>query len=325
MGDTDRHHLVSKGYLRAWRPAGEQQRVLVRVLPGVTAELIGIASICVKKHWHSTFRADGSRDRTIETNLSRLEGAALPVVRTLAITGSVEAEDRVHVAFFLSTLSMRGTTLRQTLRDKGVEVGEDYLSEHPDAEPTVRLEQEQHRAGPRALETLFSLIAPLTASMLASMHWRVYRDPSAGLATSDHPVVYLNRDAVLTTESPLANENIDAVFVALTPGALLVGSWLHGADHEIEDAPGELVEWFNQSVLSQADAHFVEPPVFTPLDDGAPPLPDIDLNHDVRRIAAAKRALQVTETAPDAASIALALWVEGDYRLLATFDSCDSA
>lgn len=321
VGDTNRHHLVSQGYLRAWRPKGEKKRVRVRLLPATVARLIGTADICVKTHWHSTIGPDGSRDRTIETNISHLEDVAIPMVRTFAVSGFTSDEDRVVLAFFLSTLSMRGTTLRQDLRDRGVEVGEEYLREHPDAGPAVRYEQERHRSGTRALETLFTEVAPLAASMLASMHWRVYRDPAAGIATSDHPVVFLNAEAQLTTESPLANENIDAAFVALTPTTLLVGSWLRGPDHVIQDAPSGLVAWFNQAVLAQADAHFIEPPTFALLPTETPPLPDIDLTHDSERIAAAKGALRITANAPDAAQLAMAIWADGTYRLRATFQT----
>ncbi len=295
----------------------------VRLLPATVTQLIGTADICVKTHWHSTVGPGGSRDRTIETNLSRLEGDAIPMMRTFATTGSISDEDRVVLACFMSTLSMRGTTLRQELRDRGVEVGEEYLREHPDAEPAVRHEQERHRTGTRALETLFAELAPLAASILASMHWRVYRDPAAGFATSDHPVVFLNADAELTTESPLANENIDAAFVALTPTALLVGSWLRGPDHDIQDSSSGLVAWFNQAVLAQADAHFIEPPAFTPLPTDTPPLPAIDLTQDAERIAAAKGALRITEKAPDAAQLAMAVWGDGTYRLRATFETPD--
>lgn len=284
-------------------------------------QLIGTADICVKTHWHSIVGPDGARDRTIETNISRLESDAIPLIRTIATTGYTSDEDRVVLAFFLSTLSMRGTTLRRELRDRGVELGEEYLREHPEAEPAVRDEQERHRTGTGALETLFTEITPLAASILASMHWRVYRDPTAGFATSDHPVVFLNADAELTTESPLANEIIDAAFVALTPTALLVGSWLGGPDHEIQDSPSGLVAWFNRAVLVQADVHFIEPPAFTPPPIDTPPLPGIDLTQDKERVAAAKGALRITEKAPDAAQLAMAVWANGTYRLRATFET----
>lgn len=319
VGQAIRHHLVSRGYLRAWRPNGEKQRVLVRVLPSVDARLVGIADICVKTHWLSITELDGSRTRIIEKSLSQLESDALPHLRTLAKTGRVDPASRVAVGYLLSTLSIRGTTIRQALRDEGVAIGEGYLRANPSAEDAVRWEQEQIRTGSRALETLVLVLGPLTASMLTSMQWRIYRDPRGGFATADQPIIYRNSTTGTTAVSPIDNENIDAAFVALSPSDLLVGSWGAGPDPAPEEAPPGLVIWFNSALYAQTDTHFIEPPSGDAiLSHERVDFPDLGLTNDGSRLSAAWKGVRATEKADDPGVIIYTQWVKGGFRLYTT-------
>src|SRR3954447_16782811 len=92
------------------------------------------------------------------------------------------------------------------------------------------------------------------------MHWRVLRATDAKFATCDQPLAFYSRGEHRTTGSPLTRGNVDAVFVALSPTALLVGAWQRGADCGFSDAPAGLAGWFNGVLLAQSDVHFIEPP-----------------------------------------------------------------
>lgn len=314
MGESKRHHLVSRAYLRAWCPEGETELVNARILPSVDSKLIGTAHICVKPDWHAMARPDGSLDRSIELDLAaNVEGPGLTAVRKLTRDGAVAPEARFEVALFLASLAVRGTEVRQQIISAGLEVGEQYLSENPGAAEGVRWEQGFHANGTRGLEVLFSLLFTVQTSILMSMHWRVLRATDARFATSDQPLAFYNRKEHRTTGSPLTPGEVDAVFVALSPTALLVGSWRRGADYGVCAAPAGLAGWFNGALLAQADVHFIEPPGGCSTTDPRDPLPELGLTTDKERLERTWRCVRYTADERHDGSIAFIRWDRGRY------------
>lgn len=176
MPESRRHHLVSRAYLRGWRPPEERDRIMVRCLPDVEARLLGTADVCVKTDWNTLTQPDGTRDRSIEEALAtRVESRGIPALRDLAEGRYISWEARFDVAVFLCSLAARTPDIRDQLRVAGLNLGEEFLTDHPDAEDAVRWEQRFHGDGTRGRETAFSIIASVHTSYLTSMHWRVLR------------------------------------------------------------------------------------------------------------------------------------------------------
>lgn len=319
---SERHHLVSQGYLRAWRPDGETVRVRAVILPRTEPKLIGIDHLCVKPHWLSVTGDDGERDDTLETQLGIFEGNALPLLRAFAATGFAPATGRINIAYLVTSLAIRGTTLRGDLRAEGIAAGEQYLAENPDAvQDPIRWEQEQHASGDLALLTSFELIAPHHAAWLASMHWALYRDPRGGFMTADQPVVHVldtHTEEPRTSPTPLCQGQLDAIMVALTPWLLLVGSWRAGPDSPVELAPIGLPGWFNQRLQDQTDRHLIYPPSAAPRSSPRVRFPEVSLRRDSTRLDAAVEARDATEELDDPAGMVYVRALDGEYRLFTT-------
>jgi hypothetical protein len=283
---------------------------MVRCLPSVEARLLGTKSVCVKTDWNSLTQPDGTHDRSLEHTLAtRVESHGSPALRDLAEGQSISWEARFNVAVFLCSLAARTPEVRQQLKVAGLNIGEKYLADHPDAEDAVRWEQRFHDDGTRGLETAFSVIASVQTSYLASMHWRVLRTSDASFATADHPIIYYDGSARRTVSSPLTPGNVDAVFVALTPRSLLVASWLHGADHGAVDVPQGLADWFNNTLLQQTDVHFIEPPDGLSTSSETPTArPDLDISADRDRLARAWRCVRYTADENQRHPIAMTRW-----------------
>ncbi len=238
----------------------------------------------------------------------------MTAVRKLASDGTVEPEARFDAAVFLASLAVRGTVVRQQLISAGVEVGEQYLSENPHALEGVRWEQRFHTNGTRGLEILFSLVITAQTSILMSMHWSVLRATDAKFATCDQPLAFYNREEHRTTGSPLTRGNVDAVFVALSPTALLVGSWRRGADHGVSNAPAGLAGWFNGALLAQSDVHFIEPAEACSTTDPDAPLPELGLTTDDERLKYTWSCVRYTADERHAGSVAFIRWDDARYR-----------
>lgn len=315
MGISRRHHLVSRAYLRAWCPEGETERVNTRILPGVGAKLIGTAHICVKPDWHAITRPDGSLDRSIEQSLATdVERPGMEAVRRLASDDPLELRARFDAALFLASLAVRGTEVRQQLISAGVDVGKQYLANNPHAFEGVEWEQRFHTNGTRGLEILFSLVISVQTSILMSMHWSVLRATDAKFATCDQPLAFYSRKQRRTTGSPLTRGDVDAVFVALSPTALLIGSWRRGADDGIRDAPAGLAAWFNGALLAQAHVHFVEPSEGCSTTDSKAPLPQVALTCDDERLEDTWRCVRYTADEGPPSRIAFVRWTGTRYH-----------
>jgi hypothetical protein len=316
----ERHHLVSRGYLKGWLPDGETQRVRVRLLPSREPKLIGVNDICVKPWWLAVRDSAGNRDVTLETQLGKIETRAIPRLRQTLATGFVPAQSRINFAYYLSSLAARGPRIREDMKRWGVEVGEEYLNDHPDAEVPVRAEQNRHLTGEPALLLIFDLVVPMHAAWLTSMHWAFYRDPRAGFATSDQPVLHLcvDADAPVTSPTPLYRGNLDAIMVALSPSVLFVATWRPGPDAAPQTAPIGLPAWFNQQVHDQAYRHFVEPPEVPVRMNKRVALPELDLRRDTRRFVVAAQARQDTLDLRDPAGMVYVRYVNNEYRTFTT-------
>lgn len=317
----ENHHLVSRGYLKGWLPAGETRRVQVRLVPAQETKLLGLRRVCAKPWWLAVRDGAGGRDVTLEIQVGKIENQAIPLLRRALRDGFVPAKSRINFAYLLSSFAARGPRLRDDMKHWGVEVGEEYLSDHPEAEQPVRAEQDRHRTGDPALLMIFDLVVPMHTAWLTSMHWAFYRDPRKGFATSDQPVLHVSG---LTCESPVASAtplykgDMEAIMVALSPEILFVASWRPGPDAQPVLAPIGLPAWFNQKLHEQTYSHFIEPPAVSVRMSERVAFPDIDTARDPARYRAAADARQETLDLRDPAGMVYVRHVHGQYRTFTT-------
>lgn len=319
MSEPRRHHIVPEGYLKHWCPQGETVRVNARILATGKAAPIGVGSLCVQEWWLAREGEDGGRDLAIEKDLARVEGEALELIREAAMTGRFASVERLRVAYFISSLTARSYELRDVLKQQGVDVGEEYLLEHPHAEESVRWQQDRHLTGDLSLRTIFDLVVPHHAAWINSMHWALYRDPNAGLFTSDQPVVHVQgarAGTVSTSVSPVdaGAGDLDAVMVALSPSVLLVSSWRGGEDHDAGEMPDGLGNWYNAQVHRLAEHHLIEPPTSSGNVDMDAKLPPIDLSRDPERYRMALWARDETAKLDDHNGMCFVLAEDAGYR-----------
>lgn len=319
---SERHHLVSQGYLRAWRFDTNDPRVRAVVLPASEPKPIGIDDLCVKSHWLSLNGLDGERDDILETQLGIFEGSALPILTNVLADGFVQPALRIKIAYLFASFAVRGTTLRAKLQAEGKAVGEQYLLDHPDAnEDAIRWEQAQHANGDPARLTSFELIAPHHAAWLASMHWALYRDRRGGFMTADQPVLHVlnaHAGAPETSPDPLTPGSLDAIMVALSPEIVLVASWRAGPDTSVVHAPIGLPAWFNHRLRQQAYAHVIYPPSAAPRISPRVRLPELEIHPSRSRFNAAVEAREATLRLNHPTEMVYVRWVDGGYQQFTT-------
>ena len=144
-------------------------------------------------------RPDGSLDRSIEQSLATgVEGPGLDGGPHTGSRGHPRARCAVRRRLISGFTRRPGNSGPEQLISAGVEVGEQYLADNPDADGGGEVENGASTPdGTRSLEILFSLVITVQTTILMSMHWRVLQ--SNRCKSSPPPISHLSCTAGRTT------------------------------------------------------------------------------------------------------------------------------
>lgn len=230
MTNAKQHHYVPRAYLTAFTapntPDGHEPFLWVYERDRGTPFARAPKKVAVERHYYAANLKDGTKQTGVEELLSRVESAAIPVLRRLA-TGDdpavVSEDDRAWVAFYVSLQTVRIPRFRTSVEGSMADVmGKVSVMSATHADYFVRaMRDAYHIKGKRRpddamiekarqfilskewtlrVDRLSSLqqmvpLAAETAQYAYRMHWRVLEaPPGVQFLTSDAPVVRVSTE-----------------------------------------------------------------------------------------------------------------------------------
>lgn len=246
MPGQKRHHFVPHFYLE--RFATEHERVLERRRDGA-GFVTNCDNVAAESGFYDITLLNGEKSKAVEDYLSRVEGAAAEVIRSIDGSMSVPSpgsEERVALSEYLGLQISRTPEHRERTqfplkvsefldgRDITLELVTEFLEQiHLGFPPTdgeargafnytsFLLQDPASVTKERSMELMFQT-AEAVAPRLASRHWCVEHDRKGRLVTSDTPLMLWKRPSPSDAYQGVGVENTDEIRFPLDPTKQLV-------------------------------------------------------------------------------------------------------
>lgn len=244
------HHFVPKFHLRRFTDATQRRELIWVYERGKDKpELRTLDHVAAQKNYYTLEAEDGTKLQEAEAILSRVEGLAAPILRSLDENRSLSKEDRSTIALFLAFGCLRTpkfrdaaddwyreslTVFMRKLASDPVEFAETVKSTETalgralgDPEELRRVVTEERieiKTRPEySIKVMFE-DAFEHAAMFENMIWSFRdADEDTPLVTSDNPVV-LNNETVLEGHGPPTPLALEVVF-PISPRVVLLATW----------------------------------------------------------------------------------------------------
>lgn len=276
---TEHAHVVPAGYLRGFGSRLDPSSPAI-VLAARTASdgridgNISVRDAAVRSHFYAFEDAAGGRNSAAEYELSKLENAAVPVIRAISDgVWPLPPADKAILAEFFGLLLIRGPRWKRF----HAELAEQFLAETAPnliAEIPGATAEHLERFGDRLrsdatwIERMFSL-SHKSAAALGSMQWNLIRFARPVLCTCDHPVVLWlgdgqpHKPAVVPMNTGLLNTL--EVRIPVTATSALVLTWADTDDARVSGRREDASQ-INVFTVAQSEYHWfhrpgTEPPI----------------------------------------------------------------
>jgi len=163
---------------------------------------IGIRDAAVRTNFYRRTRPDGTRIDDIEWSLSKLEQAAVPVLRQVTTLWPLGNENKAALAALFAYQTIRGPRWMEWHNDETRAFFEEARDTTETEEHAALDQTERHLLTDTARLIRMLALGPKVTNVLGSMHWSLVAFPSPWLATSDHPVVLWPIDQASRAPSP---------------------------------------------------------------------------------------------------------------------------
>jgi hypothetical protein len=148
MGRRKRHHLVSRGYLKAWTDRDGRISYIDKVTQSV--KLIGTKDAFVAPKFLTLDRGDGPSDE-LETAFGRVEQAALPLLRMWG-SGADSPEHQAAVKAVIALHFARSDAIRRVYPSLWDETVAEYADDAESDEELIAAFIDEHDRQPRSGE-----------------------------------------------------------------------------------------------------------------------------------------------------------------------------
>jgi hypothetical protein len=260
-------HVVSAGYLRPW---ADGPQIAMRLIGRERSVPAGVLDVGVRTNFYRRERPKtGEKIYDTEWSMQQAENAALKIVRSLASRWPLSNEDKPRVAQFFGLQHVRGPAFK-AWHEEYNRPKVDALRNDPVGTtvptPGVSPEEAAAKGAQHYTSDTFRLVQMLknarsVAVAFGSMHWTLVSFTQPRLVTSDQPVVVwpLSRGRAKPCPNELNTGVTDTleVFVPITPGLLLMMTWLDGPDRpDVISGAGRHISTANAFVVANADVQW---------------------------------------------------------------------
>jgi Protein of unknown function (DUF4238) len=259
MSKPRRIHLASRCYVRGWADNG---RVFVQASDlSLEPEPRTVASVGWRNAW---WGADAGLSRAAEAMIQRVEDAAAPILREIAVRWPPSRDDRATVAQFMAIHTVRTPAWRDTYNAISVEAISEELRRGRRKEEVEKAAVQRFLSDQFRVETLLKQI-PRVGSVFMSMQWSLIRFAEPLIASCDQPVVFVpHASSGWHPVQPMPRSGFmetAEVRFPIDPWHVLLLSWTPQPDN-IDMARGEFrhAADVNRTTYAQADRHWFHRP-----------------------------------------------------------------
>ena len=230
----------------------------------------GVRDVGVRTNFYRRQRPKtGETIYDVEWSMQQAESAGLSIVRSLASRWPLGTEDKSRVSQFFALQHVRGPAFK-AWHEEYVQPTIDALRSDPVGTTTptpgrsaeeVATDVIEHYASDTLRLVKMIKSARSVAVAFGSMHWTLVSFTKPRLVTSDQPVVVWPQSRGRARPCPNdlnagVTETLE-VFVPITPGLLLLMTWLGGPDQpDVVKGAGRHIATTNAFVVANADAQW---------------------------------------------------------------------
>ncbi len=236
MGQTKRHHFISRFYLNGFADShlskGDKRFLWMYEKDGGLIRKVSTKNAGVMKDFHTLEFRDQEKDtQSIEEFLSPLEGACAEIVRTLESDHELDSLQKNQFSHFIAVMLVRVPNYRRQARrylSRKREQDEDFA--HVDSSFADDLFWEEVADSGWKLAIMDS--ARKYATLISRMRWFIARSTDGHrFVTSDNPVYYNvpGRSPKQAYSSGLLSKDVSLTF-PISKHLAVVAGWGNGED-----------------------------------------------------------------------------------------------
>ncbi|MEX1142216.1 MAG: DUF4238 domain-containing protein [Thermoleophilaceae bacterium] len=256
-------HIVARSHLREWAHEG---KVGVGWIDRDGPELLPPAEIAVRRGFYREQHPDGSTSDVLDPAMSRVEGAAIEIIRDLENRWPLDPSARSCLAEYMALQILRSPAWREWY-SQAIGVATDKIrATDPERKPHVLRGAAALMELDTARHDLLVGNVPRIGTLLANMRWTILRCGKPRLATSDHPVVPVpfsaERLMPMAAFPPQGLMYTSEIRFALSPRLLLLLTWADDfAPEQIVKMSHAQVRNHNGSVIALAEKQWFHHPL----------------------------------------------------------------
>lgn len=281
MSEPRRHHYVPQFYLKRFADT-RGKIVQVRREDGKLVATSTVGKTAASNDFYTVELDDGAKSQEIEKFLSKLEADAAPIIEAMVSGNLPENEAREHLAIFLALQMNRGHDvrdleqqamtaitrmilrvappeyIRETLREKGIEIDDDRIAAMKTADVTVTPRQN------RSVEMMLRMAVELAPHFLA-LTWHIVRFERPMLLTSDRPVTLWRRPSGPNDPYGVGIATAEEIHFPISPKMSLLLRPVRPVPEGVLSGNAKVAQHINRLVATQAFRWIYHTPGLTPL------------------------------------------------------------